>query len=56
MTTLGPTKGVPEPVARRTFRHPATGHEVTITVAREPRFGEEPFWRIDVQDAPGGPP
>jgi hypothetical protein len=46
----------PREVARHTFRHPATGHAVTIAVAREPKFGEEPWWRVDVEDTLGSPP
>jgi hypothetical protein len=58
VTTRGPTKRPSEPVTRRAFRHPGTGHEVTLVVEREvatPGDGEEPGWRVDLEEAPGAP-
>jgi hypothetical protein len=56
VTTLGPPKRPREPVARRIFRHPGTGHEVTLVVERElTGDGEEPGWWVDLEDTPGGP-
>ena len=58
VTTLGPPRRPREPVARRTFRHPGTGHEVALLVEREivgPDMGEEPGWSVTLEDTPGWP-
>jgi hypothetical protein len=47
-----------EPLARRGFRHPATGHEVALLVDRRGTSGgpRELRWRVWLEDAPGRPP
>jgi hypothetical protein len=48
----------PEPLARRTFRHPANGREVALVVDRRGVAGgpRELSWKIWLKDAPGSPP
>ena len=58
VTTLGPTERPREPVARRRYRHPGTGHEVALLVEREivgPGDGEKPGWSVTLEDTPGWP-
>ena len=58
VTTLGPTERPREPVARRAYRHPGTGHEVALVVEREIvglDEGEEPGWSVTIEDTPGSP-
>ena len=58
VTTLGPTKRPREPVARRAYRHPGTGHEVALVVEREvvgPGDGEDPGWSVTLEGTPGWP-
>jgi hypothetical protein len=47
-----------EPLARRTFRHPETGHEVALVVDRAGTQGgpRELLWQVWLEDAPGSPP
>jgi hypothetical protein len=47
-----------EPLARRAFRHPATGHEVALVVERGGITGGAPqlVWKIWMDEAPGSPP
>ena len=49
---------MPEPLARRTFRHPETGHEVALVVNRAATHGgpRELLWQVWLEDAPGSPP
>jgi hypothetical protein len=54
----GLTTGESEPLVRRTFRHPATGHEVALLVDRRDTSGgpRELLWKIWLEDAPGSSP
>jgi hypothetical protein len=47
-----------EPLARRAFRHPGTGHEAVLVVDRRGTSGgpRELLWRVWLEDAPGRPP
>jgi len=45
-----------EAVARRAFRHPGTGDEAVLTADRIRGPGDEPWWRISLDCAPGSPP
>ena len=47
-----------EPLARRAFRHPETGHEVALVVDRGSVAGgpRELVWKIWLDEAPGSPP
>jgi hypothetical protein len=56
VTTLGPTRRPREPVARRAFRHPGTGDAALLTADRIRGPGDEPWWRISLDCAPGSPP
>jgi hypothetical protein len=42
-------------MARRTVRHPDTGHEVALRVEREVGDGEEPRWRVTFEETLGAP-
>jgi hypothetical protein len=56
VTTFSPARRPREPVARRAFRHPGTGHEVALLVEREVvGDGEKPVWWVDLQETPGSP-
>jgi hypothetical protein len=43
----------PEPLVRRTFRHPAIGTRWRYSSTGGPR---ERLWRVWLEDAPGSPP
>jgi hypothetical protein len=47
-----------EPVARRRFRHAATGHEATLVVERGGVHGgaRELLWKVWIEEAQGSPP
>jgi hypothetical protein len=45
-----------EAVARRAFRHPGTGDAALLTADRIRGPGDEPWWRISLDCAPGSPP
>jgi hypothetical protein len=47
-----------EPLARRVFRYPMTGHEVALLVDHRGTSGgpREFLWRVWLEDAPGRPP
>jgi hypothetical protein len=48
-----------EPVARRRFRHPGTGHEAALVVERGAVAGVFPrvlVWKVWTDEAPGSPP
>ena len=45
-----------EAVVRRAFRHPDSGDEAVLTADRIRGPGDEPWWRISLDCAPGSPP
>ena len=45
-----------EAVAHLAFRHPGTGDEAVLTADRIRGPGDEPWWRISSDCAPGSPP
>jgi hypothetical protein len=47
-----------EPLVRRAFRHPATGHEVALVVDRgaTPGGPRELMWKVWLDEKPGSPP
>jgi hypothetical protein len=49
---------IPDPLTRRAFRHPGTGHAVARVVGRGSVVGgpRELLWQVWLEDAPGRPP
>jgi hypothetical protein len=45
-----------EAVAHLAFRHPSTDDEAVLTADRIRGPGDEPWWRISLDCAPGSPP
>jgi hypothetical protein len=45
-----------EAVTRRAFRHPDSGDEAVLTADRIRGPGDEPWWRVSLDCAPGSAP